>query len=166
MKIMISIVSFLFLVFSVFYFSDKDKINTMSFELPELERVSTKHFNNGFFGLGPFDDNYVGRSLPEVSKAREVKVDKDDVGWKTKRTPYSYADDVKTMIPRLTKEEIEKAPVVDVIPMNYNGQDIDLVVVRVGGKTYDASDGVRVYIPKNYGKIFQENREKIRRGGR
>ena len=66
MKIMISIVSFLFLVFSVFYFSDKDKINTMSFELPELERVSTKHFNNGFFGLGPFDGNYVGISLGRV----------------------------------------------------------------------------------------------------
>ena len=66
MSKLVSVLSFLIFIISFYYFFDKDKINTMSFELPELERVSTKHFNNGFFGLGPFDGNYVGISLGRV----------------------------------------------------------------------------------------------------
>lgn len=151
MNKLVSFLSFLVLVISIYYFFGEMKLDVVSLQLSELKRI---------------DNNYSNKELPVAAKAREIKILQDDTAWKTKKTPYSYADDIKITTPRLTKEEIAKAPVVDVIKMNYNGEDMELVVVEKDGKTFDASDGVRVYIPKNYGKIFRENREKARKGGR
>ena len=166
MSKLVSFLSFLIFIISFYYFFDNNNSEFSSSELPALKRVGNIYSETEMPTLKRAGNIYSEIELPVAAKAREIKILKDDVTWKMKKTPYSYADDIKTTTPRLTKEEIAKAPVVDVIEMNYNGEDMELVVVEKDGKTFDASDGVRVYIPKNYGKIFRENREKARRGGR
>lgn len=102
------------------------------------------------------DENSV--SLPAPREAKIVNIDNFESNKKMKRTPYTYDSSIKTIIPRLTKEEIEKARVVDVVKMKMNGQNMEMIVVEKDGLTYDASDGVVVFLPGNYGKVFEKYR--------
>ena len=90
--------------------------------------------------------------LPVAKPVKEVSeiVEKDDLRYK--ETPLTYSMDVKTT-ERLTREEIAEAPIVDIIPMRVNNQDMHLVLVQKNGKIYDASDGVRYFIPLDLDKI-------------
>lgn len=90
--------------------------------------------------------------LPKASKAKTVNEYKSlssELDQKMKKTTFSFSPEYKTILPRLSKEEIAVAPVVARIPMNVNNQDIEVVVVEKDGKTYDASDGVRIYMPES-----------------
>ena len=97
-------------------------------------------------------------SLPVPEKAKMVNIDNLESSKKMKKTPYTYDSSIKTTIPRLTKEEIEKAPVVDVVKMKMNGESMEMIVVKKDGLTYDASDGVVVFLPGNYGTAFEKYR--------
>lgn len=96
--------------------------------------------------------------MPVPKKAKIVNIDNLESSKKMKKTPYTYDSSIKTTIPRLTKEEIEKAPVVDVVKMKMNGENMEMIVVEKNGLTYDASDGVVVFLPGNYGKAFEKYR--------
>ena len=124
--------------------------------LPVVENDSTNLFikdNNGNDGK-TFLRKEV--KLPVPRSVQEISISSSDFERKTRKTPYTYKYDVKTRIPRLTKEEIAAAPIVDIVKMRMNGEDMEMVVVEKDGKTYDASDGVIVYFPKKYGKLFQQ----------
>lgn len=94
--------------------------------------------------------------LPIPKSVKEITISSSDIDRKMKKTPYTYDPNVKTQIPRLTKEEIAAAPIVDVVKMRMNGQNMEMVVVEKDGMTYDASDGVVVFFPGHYGKLFNK----------
>nr|DAL32994.1 MAG TPA_asm: hypothetical protein [Caudoviricetes sp.] len=102
---------------------------------------------------------YDGSVIPFPSKVKVIDNNSDsgNLDRKSKLTAYSYPADKKTFEKRLTREEIAEAPIIDIIPMNVNGKKMELVVVEKDGMTYDASDGVRVFIPRNFFKKFKDN---------
>ena len=162
----------IFAVFIICVFAYKIQYNSVSTNPTSISLPDIGISVNSIAGYsdGSGNNSLSKENLPIPARAKNnldiTNESKEKLAWKTKKTPYSYRDDVKTILPRLTKEEIEKAPVVDILRMNYNGEDIEVVVVEKDGKTYDTSDGVIIFVPVNYDKIFKENREKIRRGGR
>lgn len=115
------------------------------------------------FDKNDFKDNdnkfsKVEESLPIPNNVKEITISSSDFDRKMRKTPYTYDSNVKTLVPRLTREEIAAAPIVDVVKMRMNGQDMEMVVVEKNGMTYDASDGVVVFFPGHYGKLFNKYR--------
>lgn len=89
------------------------------------------------------------KSLPVASKAKIINSEASSSDQKMKKTSFTFSPNYKTEMPRLSKEEIAKAPIVAQFTINVNGKDADVVVVEKDGLTYDASDGVRIYIPES-----------------
>lgn len=143
-----SIFCVLFLaIFSVgyifLYFIDSEKKDN---NIPSLtvDNISSNSLMSNFS-----TDNKL-RELPEAVPAKKIMVDSLNLNEKTAKTAWTFPKDVKTRDKRLTSEEIAKAPVVDVIKVNINNKDYNIVVVEKDGKTYDASDGVRIYVPSDF----------------
>lgn len=95
-------------------------------------------------------------ALPNPGSVKEIHIKSDDYDRKTKPTPLTFKEGQKTVSPRLSKEEILKAKIVKIVPMRVNGEDMEMVIVEKDGLHYDASDGVMVYMPENFEKIFRK----------
>ena len=132
------------------YFSDSKK-NDNNSVLPTATDVSTNSLKSDL----STDDKL--RELPVAVPARKIMIDSSNLDIKTAKTAWTFSKDVKTRDKRLTSEEIARAPIVDVIKVNINNKDYNIVVVEKDGKTYDASDGVRIYVPTD----FTEARRKV-----
>lgn len=151
---MVKIIYVILLIAFVFIGSYKSKDNTYDGATPQvLNPISNNLFRKN-------NSTLVNNKLPEARKAREIVVDqsnKEYVDKKMRETAFTFRDDYKTEAPRLSREEIAAAPIVAEFTMNVNGRDANVVVVEKDGFTYDASDGVRIYIPeglKNYSKLL------------
>lgn len=125
------------------YFSDSKK-NDNSTLLPIVTGISTNSLKTNLS-----NDNKL-RELPVAIPARKIMIDSSNLDVKTAKTAWTFSKDVKTRDKRLTSEEIAKAPIVDVIKVNINNKDYNIVVVEKDGQTYDASDGVRIYVPTDF----------------
>ena len=73
----------------------------------------------------------------------------------TKTTPLSFIGR-KSVSPRITKEEIQKAKIFKVIPMKVNGEPMELVIVEYHGSYYDASDGVMIFMPRDLSVLYKK----------
>ena len=124
------------------YFIDSEKKDNIS--LPTVNNISSNSLMSN-----SFTDNKL-RELPEAVPAKKIMIDSLNLNEKTAKTAWTFPKDVKTRDKRLTSEEIAKAPVVDVIKININNKDYNIIVVEKDGKTYDASDGVRIYVPSDF----------------
>ena len=96
--------------------------------------------------------------LPSAPARKIVELYGENPDWKMKKTPLSFDDDYKTLSPRLSKEEIAKAPVVKIIPMKVNGEYAEMIIVEKDGLRYDASDGVMVHMPRDFSNLFKKNK--------
>lgn len=139
--------SICFSLFYIFSFLSFDKEVNKEQILPEVKTVN----------LTPLDDKLNKHvSLPNVSPIKEIHISNTDFENKMKSTPLTFSKKIKTVSPRLTAEEIKEARIVKVIPMRVNGENIEMVVVEKDGLHYDASDGVMVFMPEDFGKIFRK----------
>lgn len=125
------------------YFSDSKK-NENNGALPAVDNAFSR-----VSGTGLVVDNK-SKELPEAVSAKKIMINSSNLDLKTAKTAWTFPQDIKTREKRLTPEEIAKAPIVDVIKMNINNRDYNIVVVEKDGKTYDASDGVRIYVPVDF----------------
>lgn len=125
------------------YFSDSNKNENIG-TLPTVGNA----FSRFSVTDRPFENK--SRELPNVVPAKRIMIDSSNLDLKTAKTAWTFPRDVKTREKRLTPEEIAKAPIVDIIKMNINNKDYNIVVVEKDGKTYDASDGVRIYVPTDF----------------
>lgn len=125
------------------YFSDSKK-NDNNNALPTVTDISINSLKSDLS-----TDNKL-KELPVAVPARKIMIDSSNLDVKTAKTAWTFSEDVKTREKRLTPEEVAKAPIVDVIKMNINNRDYNIVVVEKDGKTYDASDGVRIYVPTDF----------------
>lgn len=125
------------------YFSDSKK-NDNNRDLPIV--------GNSFSGVSNTDlsSSKELKELPSAVPAKKIMIDSLNLDLKTAETAWTFPKNVKTREKRLTREEIAKAPIVDIIKMNINNRDYNIVVVEKDGKTYDASDGVRIYVPSDF----------------
>ena len=98
----------------------------------------------------------VAPTLPRPGSVKEIHIKSDDYDLKTKPTPLTFKEGQKTVSPRLSKEEILKAKIVKIVPMRVNGENMEMVIVEKDGLYYDASDGVMVYMPEDFEKIFRK----------
>ena len=94
--------------------------------------------------------------LPDPGKVKELHIKSDDYDRKTKPTPLTFKKGQKTVFPRLSQEEILKAKVVKIVPMRVNGENMEMVIVEKDGLYYDASDGVMVFMPEDFEKLFRK----------
>lgn len=138
------IVSFLFTSKNV---SDVDKLPSAR-EIVVLSKIGDSDKN----------DKRVPLPKASVGKMLEVNFYNENISRKIKKTPLTYSDDYKTAFPRLSKEEILKAPVVKIIPMRVNGIDTEIVIVESQGLRYDASDGVIVHMPRDLSSLFNKRK--------
>lgn len=134
----------LFLLSLGFFKSSLNESNENT-SLPDVNKVIV---------LNKIEDNNSNEKieLPQSSKAKTLNEYQSSDGImeeKMRKTTFSFSPQYKTLSPRLSKEEIAIAPIVARFPMNVNNQDIEVVVVEKDGKTYDASDGVRIYMPES-----------------
>lgn len=142
---MVKIVYIVLLISFIFIGSYKSKDDSHDIAIPQVLNPVSNNL------IPKNNSTSVNNNLPEARKAREIVVDqsnKEYIDKKMKETAFTFRDDYKTESPRLSKEEIAAAPVVAEFTMNVNGRDAYVVVVEKDGKTYDASDGVRIYIPE------------------
>lgn len=95
-------------------------------------------------------------ALPNPGSVKEIHIKSDDYDRKTKPTPLTFKNGQKTVSPRLSKEEILKAKIVKIVPMRVNGENMEMVIVEKDGLYYDASDGVMVYMPEDFEKLFRK----------
>ena len=68
----------------------------------------------------------------------------------------TFKEGQKTVSPRLSKEEILKAKIVKIVPRRINGENMEMVIVEKDGLYYDASDGVMVFMPGDFEKMFRK----------
>lgn len=141
--------SILFSLFYVFSFllyqseNNKDAAPTVTNEAVNLLSVNDPKEN-------------VVSALPNPGSVKEIHIKSDDYDRKTKPTPLTFKEGQKTVSPRLSKEEILKAKIVKIVPMRVNGENMEMVIVEKDGLYYDASDGVMVYMPEDFEKIFRK----------
>lgn len=132
----------LLIVFVLFASCKKDSDKTSS-SLPSVQQTVSVNL------LKVDSANKLQEQLPVAHNAKVVSADSVSVNSKMKKTSFTFSDSYKSEMPRLTKAEIMKAPVVAKFTMNVNGKDAEVVVVEKDGLTYDASDGIRIYIPES-----------------
>lgn len=143
---------FILFTYSLFYtfnfFQNREKVNE---PIPNVnhDAISLKQKSS--------NDNKIN-DLPVAGSVKIIEHPVENMDIKTQRTPLTFDRNVKTISPRLSKEEIQKAKVVDIIPMNIDNKDVNIIVVEKDGKTYDASDGVRIYIPFDFDEFFKKKR--------
>lgn len=143
---------FILFTYSLFYtfnfFQNREKVNE---PVPNVnhDAISLKQKSS--------NDNKIN-DLPVAGSVKIIEHPVENMDIKTQRTPLTFDRNVKTISPRLSKEEIQKAKVVDIIPMNIDNKDVNIIVVEKDGKTYDASDGVRIYIPFDFDEFFKKKR--------
>lgn len=140
---MVKIAYILLLIIFVLFASCKKEPDKSVQQIPKVQKsISTNLLKS--------DDGKLDyKSLPFASKAKVINSEGSSSDQKMKKTSFTFSPNYKTEMPRLSKEEIAKAPVVAQFTMNVNGKDADVVVVEKDGLTYDASDGVRIYIPES-----------------
>ena len=97
----------------------------------------------------------VASALPNPGSVKEIHIKSDDYDRKTKPTPLTFKEGQKTVSPRL-KEDILKAKIVKIVPMRVNGENMEMVIVEKDGLRYDASDGVMVFMPEDFEKLFRK----------
>lgn len=143
---------FLFSIGYIFFYFHDSNPSEENFTLPQSDKaiislpsVGQKAVNRNFSN----NDS----SLPAARNIKEITISNEDVDRKTAKTPLTFPSDRKTVFPRLSPEEIVKAPIVDIVRMNIDNQNYDIVVVEKDGVTYDASDGVRIYVPVDYTEL-------------
>lgn len=141
-----SILFSLFYVFSFLFYQSED----IKGEVPAItnEAVNLLSVNNSKEKEQPV--------LPNPGKVKELHIKSDDYERKTKPTPMTFKQGQKTVSPRLSKEEILKAKIVKIVPMRVNGENMEMVIVEKDGLYYDASDGVMVFMPEDFEKIFRK----------
>lgn len=143
---------FILFTYSLFYtfnfFQNREKVNE---PIPNVnhDAISLKQKS--------YNDNKIN-NLPVAGSVKIIEHPVENMDIKTQRTPLTFDRNVKTISPRLSKEEIQKAKIVDIIPMNIDNKDVNIIVVEKDGKTYDASDGVRIYIPFDFDEFFKKKR--------
>lgn len=142
-------------LYSFFYIFDflykENRPDDISIPTVHSEAILLKNYTS--------KDTSKDMELPLPSEAKLVNINKPVENSFMNATPLTFSEKMKTFHPRLSKEEILKAKVVDVIPMNIDNQDFNIIVVEKDGLTYDASDGVRIYVPFDFDKFFLEKRK-------
>lgn len=140
---MVKIAYMLLLIIFILFASCKKEPDKSVQQVPRVQKTISTNLLESNDGKPDY------RLLPVASKAKIVNSEGSSSNQKMKKTSFTFSPNYKTEMPRLSKEEIAKAPVVAQFTMNVNGRDADVVVVEKDGLTYDASDGVRIYIPES-----------------
>lgn len=140
------------ILFSIFY------IFSFLFYQNEKNREAVPKITNEAVNLLSVNDFKEKKQLvlPDPGKVKELYIKNDDYDRKTKPTPLTFKKDQKTVSPRLSKEEIQQAKIAKIIPMRVNGENMEMVIVEKDGLYYDASDGVMVFMPEDFEKIFRK----------
>lgn len=140
------------ILFSVFY------VFSFLFYQNENNRESVPKITDEAVNLLSVNDSKKKEQLvlPNPGKVKEIHIKSDDYDRKTKPTPLTFKEGQKTVSPRLSKEEILKAKIVKIVPRRINGENMEMVIVEKDGLYYDASDGVMVFMPGDFEKMFRK----------
>lgn len=132
-----------FVVFGVYKYNIDSKDD--DFKLPEPDKVVT------LLSVQESSGEKSDFKLPDASRVKKVESSSVQVSAedKSKSTSFTYPSSYKSQLRRLSKEEIQEAPIVARFIMNVNGKDAEVIVVEKDGMTYDASDGIRIYMPES-----------------
>ena len=147
-KKVLFICSIFVLLYSFYYVNNfKNNIINDSLKLDDINVKNAVKLDSSSLDKG---------NLPKAKKARTLVREESVVDYKMKKTPLSWGPEEKTLVPRLTPEEIKKSKVVAELPMRVGNEDMVMVIVEKDGRFYDASDGVRVYRPIDFPKLFHD----------
>lgn len=122
---------------------------------PSSEMINTSKNLPDVGSVKVIDKSSIPSPLIKESKNQIDQSTKIDMNF-MKETPLTFTGR-KSVSPRITKEEIQKAKIFKIIPMRVNGEPMELVIVEYKGSYYDASDGVMIFMPRDLSSLYKNN---------
>lgn len=116
--------------------------------LPEAGPREVRVLNPEDVSSGYASDSRREAELRLESVLQSVEGDKEaEIELKARPHALTYKENTKIFGDRLTREEINAAPIAKVLDFVVNGKETTVILVEKDGYLYDSSDGVAYYYP-------------------